>query len=209
MSIEKKDRTEDNCDDVSEIDLYSFHEQHAGRLIIDPACVCPPLLFLRVKLIIFTLFSEAKIELGAAVAARLKLSEDGTKVLWPQPTDSPLDPQNWSMRRRNLQLFIITLAAVVPDFDSGIGKRRDSVLRIKPTRVLRIIRYCIHLCVGDAVQYDTWNHQQFDLKACDESLYAYAMTIYLQSFSWSIFLLGQSVLPALFSPKTIHEQCST
>ena len=70
---------------------------------------------------------EAKIELGAAVAARLKLSEDRTKVLWPQPTDSALDPQNWSMRRKNLQLFIITLAAIVPDFDSGIGERRKSV----------------------------------------------------------------------------------
>ena len=81
----------------------------------------------------FHLFREAKIELGAAVAARLKLSEDGTKVLWPQPTDSVLDPQNWSMRRKNLQLFIITLAAIVPDFDSGIGERRKSVPHIKPT----------------------------------------------------------------------------
>lgn len=65
---------------------------------------------------------EAKVELGEAVAARLKLTKDGTKVLWPQPTDSPKDPQNWSSRRKNLQLLIITLAAIVPDFDSGIGK---------------------------------------------------------------------------------------
>ena len=79
------------------------------------------------RLIILTFFREAKIELGAAVAARLKLSEDGTKVLWPQPTDSALDPQNWTMRRKNLQLFIITLAAAVPDFDSAIGERRESV----------------------------------------------------------------------------------
>jgi hypothetical protein len=79
---------------------------------------------------------EAKIELGAAVAARLKLSEDGTKVLWPQPTDSPLDPQNWSMRRKNLQLFIMTLASIVPGFDAGIGERRVCVAlqsHIKPT----------------------------------------------------------------------------
>lgn len=27
----------------------------------------------------------------------------------------------WSDARKNFQLFIITLAAVVPDFDSGIG----------------------------------------------------------------------------------------
>ena len=32
---------------------------------------------------------EAKIEFGEAVAAKLKLSKDGTKVLYPQPTDSP------------------------------------------------------------------------------------------------------------------------
>ena len=44
MSVEKKPKTEDSYDDASEIDLYSFHEQHAGRLIIDPAYVCPPLL---------------------------------------------------------------------------------------------------------------------------------------------------------------------
>ncbi|CAA7268520.1 unnamed protein product [Cyclocybe aegerita] len=96
------DSTVSAADDASsEINLYSLHELHAGRLIIDPA--------------------EAKIELGGAVAGRLKLTTDGTKILWPQPADSDRDPQNWSDRRKNLQLFIITLAAIVPDFDSGIG----------------------------------------------------------------------------------------
>lgn len=66
-------------------------------------------------------FREAKIELGESVASQLKLNKDGTKVLWPQPTDSPDDPQNWSARRKTVQLIIITLAAIVPDFDSGIG----------------------------------------------------------------------------------------
>lgn len=37
---------------------------------------------------------EAKVEFGEAVASRLKLSRDGTKVLWPQPSDDPEDPQN-------------------------------------------------------------------------------------------------------------------
>ena len=39
MSIEQKPNTDDSYpgDDASEIDLYSFHEQNAGRLIIDPA----------------------------------------------------------------------------------------------------------------------------------------------------------------------------
>ena len=133
MSIEKEPKNEDNYDDASEIDLYSFHEQHAGRLIIDPAYVCPPLSISVPQTDHFHASREAKIELGAAVAARLKLSEDRTKVLWPQPTDSALDPQNWSMRRKNLQLFIITLAAIVPDFDSGIGERRESVPPILKT----------------------------------------------------------------------------
>ncbi|EPQ53473.1 MFS general substrate transporter [Gloeophyllum trabeum ATCC 11539] len=84
-----------------EIDLLAFYEDRAGRLVVDP--------------------EEARIELGDAVASRLKLTKDGTKVLWPQPTDDPEDPQNWSDRRKALQLFIITLAAIVPDFDSGVG----------------------------------------------------------------------------------------
>ncbi|KAF5351077.1 hypothetical protein D9756_008452 [Leucocoprinus leucothites] len=96
---EKQERDTDSS--RSQIDLLAFHEQNAGRLIVDP--------------------EEAKIELGEEVAARLKLTKDGTIVLWPQPTDSERDPQNWSTRRKNLQLLIITLAAIVPDFDSGIG----------------------------------------------------------------------------------------
>ncbi|KAI0691854.1 MFS general substrate transporter [Cytidiella melzeri] len=85
----------------SEIDLLSYHETNAGRLVIDLA--------------------EARIEFGDEVADKLKLSADGTTVLWPQPRDDPEDPQNWSDFHKNLQLFIITLAAIVPDFDSGIG----------------------------------------------------------------------------------------
>ena len=37
---------------------------------------------------------EAEIEFGEDVAKKLKLSEDGKVVLWPQPTDDPEDPQN-------------------------------------------------------------------------------------------------------------------
>ena len=40
--------------------------------------------------------SEARVEFGEAVAKTLKLSPDGTKVLWPQPSDDPEDPQNVS-----------------------------------------------------------------------------------------------------------------
>ena len=96
------------------------------------------------KVIEVAVCREARIEFGEAVAKKLKLSADGTKVLWPQPADDPQDPQNvctcartlrpcvpsltlavdcsqWSDFQKNLQLFIVTLAAIVPDFDSGIG----------------------------------------------------------------------------------------
>ncbi|TFY63206.1 hypothetical protein EVG20_g6410 [Dentipellis fragilis] len=104
-SQKEKVRPEGDVEEVStngsEIDLLSYHEHRAGRLVVDP--------------------EEARIEFGEKTASKLKLTRDGTKVLWPQPADDPEDPQNWSSRRKTLQLIIITLAAIVPDFDSGIG----------------------------------------------------------------------------------------
>ncbi|KAI0039273.1 MFS general substrate transporter, partial [Auriscalpium vulgare] len=91
---------EDSASELS-IDFATYHDEHAGRLIVDP--------------------EEARLEFGEKVAARLKLTEDGTKVLWPQPTDSPEDPQNWSARRKTLQLVIITIASFGLDFNHGIG----------------------------------------------------------------------------------------
>ncbi|KAG6864325.1 hypothetical protein C0991_010445 [Blastosporella zonata] len=111
MSLEKPqnhdklDEASHTSSDEPNVNLLSYHEKHAGRLIIDP--------------------EEAKVELGESIASQLKLTSDGTKVLWPQPTDSPDDPQNWSSRRKAIQLIIITLAAIVPDFDSGIGECQD------------------------------------------------------------------------------------
>ena len=43
---------------------------------------------------VLTSTREARVEFGDVVAAKLKLSSDGTKVLWPQPSDDPEDPQN-------------------------------------------------------------------------------------------------------------------
>lgn len=86
---------------VENFDPASYYEHAAGRLVIDP--------------------QQAKVEFGEAVASTLKLSPDGSTILWPQPADDPNDPQNWSDRRKALHLLIITLAAIVPDFDSGIG----------------------------------------------------------------------------------------
>ena len=42
-----------------------------------------------------TFFSrEARVEFGEKIVSRLKLSPDGTKVLWPQLSDDPEDPLN-------------------------------------------------------------------------------------------------------------------
>ncbi|KAH8917870.1 MFS general substrate transporter, partial [Atractiella rhizophila] len=62
-----------------------------------------------------------QVEYGEGVASRLKLSEDGRFILWPQPTRYPDDPQNWTAGQKNLQLLIVTLAAFVPDFNSSLG----------------------------------------------------------------------------------------
>ncbi|KAJ7203884.1 major facilitator superfamily domain-containing protein [Mycena pura] len=85
----------------AEVDLLSYHERNAGRLVLDP--------------------KEAQKELGSDVASLLKLTADGTCILWPQPTADPEDPQNWSDRRKSVQLLIITLASIVPDFVGSIG----------------------------------------------------------------------------------------
>ncbi|KAI0264619.1 MFS general substrate transporter [Gloeopeniophorella convolvens] len=100
-SVDEKHDGEVGTGLASDIDLATYHEQRAGRLVLDP--------------------EEARIEFGEEVAARLKLSPDGKTVLWPQPADDPEDPQNWSEWEKTVQLVIITLAAIVPDFDSGIG----------------------------------------------------------------------------------------
>jgi hypothetical protein len=130
----------ETSENTLEIDLTKYHEQRAGRLVLDPKCVC----FSFVSLVLFAdhpFNSEARVEFGDAVASRLKLSPDGKIVLWPQPTDDPEDPQNvrlclkgvtnygdidlvtlqWPEWRKTVQLTILTLAAIVPDFDSGIG----------------------------------------------------------------------------------------
>ncbi|KAJ6595498.1 MFS general substrate transporter [Mycena vulgaris] len=85
----------------TQADILSYHERNAGRLILDPR--------------------EAQLEFGKDVAALLKLSEDGTSILWPQPTSHPEDPQTWSDRRKGLQLLIVTLASTIPDFVGSIG----------------------------------------------------------------------------------------
>ncbi|KAN0107661.1 Major facilitator superfamily domain containing protein [Russula decolorans] len=100
-ALDEKNDIEGRQGISSAIDLTKYHEQRVGRLVLDP--------------------EEARIEFGDKIASRLKLSPDGKTVLWPQPSDDPEDPQNWSEWQKAIQLIIVTLAAIIPDFDSGIG----------------------------------------------------------------------------------------
>ncbi|KAF5364830.1 hypothetical protein D9758_009320 [Tetrapyrgos nigripes] len=103
-----KDREMGKDEEYADVDISTFHERFKGRVILDP--------------------EEAAIELGPKFASRLKtettVDSKGNRterILWPQPTEDPLDPQNWSPRKKALHVFIITLATIIPDFDSAIG----------------------------------------------------------------------------------------
>ncbi|EJT98007.1 MFS general substrate transporter [Dacryopinax primogenitus] len=64
---------------------------------------------------------EARREYGAHVAVKFKLTPDGKYILWPQPTEDPRDPLNWSWNKKMLTLVVLTMASIVPDFNSSIG----------------------------------------------------------------------------------------
>lgn len=95
---EKGSDVQDNVQEMngSEFNLLEYHEHNAGRLVVDPEYVYADHSTVAYVLVLTYLRREARIEFGEAVAKKLKLSSDGTKVLWPQPTDDPLDPQNVS-----------------------------------------------------------------------------------------------------------------
>lgn len=105
-----------------DIDLSTYHEKRAGRLVLDPMCVCFFFHFLyAVPTAVST--SEAHIEFGVEVASRLKLSPDTKTVLWPQPADDPEDPQNvrlllsttpWGSRCVDCRLFFSGLNGASP-----------------------------------------------------------------------------------------------
>lgn len=50
----------------------------------------------------------------------LKTSEDG-HILYPQPSDDPNDPLNWSWRKKHLILFVISATSFLPDYGSATG----------------------------------------------------------------------------------------
>lgn len=67
-------------------------------------------------------FREAEVEFGREIASRLKLTTDGTTILWPQPSDDPEDPQNVSV------LMNVT-ATILQSCTSGtVGGKRCSFL---------------------------------------------------------------------------------
>ena len=92
-NLGEKKTTDEKRENFPDIDLTHYHEQRAGRLVLDPRCV-PLSPFSLVPLADQPYTREAHIEFGDEVASRLKLSPDGNIVLWPQPSDDPEDPQN-------------------------------------------------------------------------------------------------------------------
>ena len=83
----------------------------------------------------------------------------------------------WSDFQKNLQLFIVTLAAIVPDFDSGIGKfseRIGIVLQTQPRSTLsrHTIRYRVYLRAGPAIRHYYGCDQQLDFQVSTRSVSA-------------------------------------
>jgi hypothetical protein len=67
----------------------------------------------------------------------------------------------WSEWRKTVQLTIITLAAIVPDFDSGIGQCRaeKAVLAGIEASLFVSCRNRVHLRAREAVPYHSWRDQ--------------------------------------------------
>ncbi|KAH7401780.1 MFS transporter-like protein [Phaeosphaeria sp. MPI-PUGE-AT-0046c] len=64
-------------------------------------------------LVLATDEQQRQIEQNVANGRRaLKYDRTGTILLVPQPSDDPNDPLNWSIRRRDLATFILSLAAI-------------------------------------------------------------------------------------------------
>ncbi|KAI1346969.1 major facilitator superfamily domain-containing protein [Xylaria sp. FL0043] len=51
----------------------------------------------------------------------VKLAKDGHTRLIPQPSEDPADPLNWRQRKKNIILFIVAFAALLPDYGSATG----------------------------------------------------------------------------------------
>lgn len=171
---------------------------------------------------------EARLEFGEKMASQLKLTKDGSKVLWPQPADvsypclyspynidgSPckrtrrtrktyvpqisvrnatlkLDIVQWSSRKKTLQLVIWTMAAIIPDFDSGIGTFVLCAHTIKSENLKSVFRYRRYFCSRCPIRYDYRCYQQPHIQVCLFcNTHKFCIDEHLVSFSWSIFLVG-------------------
>jgi hypothetical protein len=59
--------------------------------------------------------------IGDGDHGNLKTTKDGRTVLFPQPSEDPKDPLNWSTTKKHIILFIISFAAFLPDYGSATG----------------------------------------------------------------------------------------
>ncbi|EGG00293.1 uncharacterized protein MELLADRAFT_93710 [Melampsora larici-populina 98AG31] len=134
---------------ISDLNIYYANSQ--GKVIIDP------------------------LEAEAELAQKLKLDKTGRIILWPQPSHSPDDPQNWSSHKKLVHLIILTMASFVPDFCSAIG---------------------IASLFSLAKEFDTTPGEINNLTSkIKETLICFISG----SISWSIFLLGPGgILAVIF-----------
>ena len=51
----------------------------------------------------------------------LHTSSDGKTILIPQPSDDSNDPLNWSQRKKNIMLTVLSISAAMPDVASSMG----------------------------------------------------------------------------------------
>jgi hypothetical protein len=54
-------------------------------------------------------------------STNLKTAKDGVTVLIPQPSDDPLDPLNWSWRRKHKVLLALLLPSLLTDWGMTWG----------------------------------------------------------------------------------------
>jgi hypothetical protein len=130
---------------ASDVDLLSFHEKHSGRLVIDPRYAHERVVSFLSEFWLTRQQSEDRIWWNFYVQTQVdrrwhhdSMASTNRRPSWSPERKMSLTlimflcahiAEQWSDRRKTIQLIIITLAAIVPDFDSGIGPRHvDLVL---------------------------------------------------------------------------------
>ena len=103
----------------------------------------------------------------------------------------------WSDRKKGFQLFIIVLAAIVPDFNSGIGlKSLQYACVIEISCIFCRNRSCFRF--GRAVPNFVGRNYQYVHKVRKKYLQLSSILKVIYSYSWTIFLLGKILM--LFVP---------